>query len=91
MLTRAVGLGPVLDSDLFSFDLLDGDLLLLCSDGLTKMLTDECILETVLSRADNPPFAIRVLIQAALDTGGIDNVTVVAGTITGIPDQANIH
>ncbi len=91
VLTRAVGVGPVLDSDLFSFDLLDGDLLLLCSDGLTKMLTDECILETVLSRLDNPPLATRALVQAALDRGGLDNVTVVASTITGIPDQANIH
>ena len=91
VLTRAMGLGPVLESDCFSFELFSGDLLLLCSDGLTKMLTDERILETALSHADNPALATRALIQAALDDGGIDNVTVVACTITGIPDQANIH
>jgi hypothetical protein len=45
VLTRAMGLAPHLESDLFVFDLLDGDLLLLCSDGLTKMLTDERILQ----------------------------------------------
>ncbi len=91
VLTRAMGLGPVLDSDLFSFDLLSGDLIVLCSDGLTKMLTDEAILHTVRPHQDSPALAAQTLINAALDAGGIDNVTVVACAITGLPDPANIH
>ena len=91
VLTRAMGLAPHLESDLFFFDLLDGDLLLLCSDGLTKMLTDERILQTVIPHGSNAPLATQTLIQMALDAGGIDNVTVVACTITEIPDGANIH
>lgn len=91
VLTRAMGLAPHLESDLFFCDFLDGDLLLLCSDGLTKMLTDERILQTVISHGSNPPLATQTLIKTALDAGGIDNVTVVACTITEIPDQGNIH
>ena len=87
VLTRAMGLAPHLDSDLFSFDLLDGDLLLLCSDGLTKMLTDERILQAVRPHQHIPSLATQALIQRALDAGGIDNVTVVACTITEIPES----
>jgi len=91
VLTRAMGLAPHLESDLFFFDLLDGDLLLLCSDGLTKMLTDERITQAVLPHQSDPLRTTQTLIQRALDAGGIDNVTVVACTITEIPDQTNIH
>ena len=91
VLTRAMGLAPHLERDLFVFDLLDGDLLLLCSDGLTKMLTDEQVLQTVRPHQHLPSLATQALIQTALDAGGIDNVTVVACTITEIPDQTNIH
>ena len=91
ILTRAIGLGPVIQSDLFPVDVCIGDVLLLCSDGLTNMLPDERILEIALSHRDNPPLAAQALVQAALDTGGIDNVTVVACAMTGLPDQANIH
>lgn len=91
VLTRAIGLGLVLDSDLFTFEVLTGDLLVLCSDGLTKMLTDERILEIAHSHKDHPPLATGALIQGALDAGGIDNITVVACAMTGMPDQGNIH
>jgi protein phosphatase len=91
VLTRAIGLGGALESDLFTFEILTGDLLLLCSDGLTKMLPDERILEIAHAHRDNPPVATHTLIQAAIDAGGIDNVTVVACAVTGMPDQANIH
>lgn len=87
VLTRAMGLGAHVESDLFSFDLLPGDLLLLCSDGLTKMLTDERILHTVLPHRNDPPLATQTLIETALDAGGIDNVTAVVCTITEIPDS----
>lgn len=90
VLTRAMGLASHLESDLFVVDLLNGDLLLLCSDGLTKMLTDEHILQTVRPHQQNPARVTRTLIEATLDAGGIDNVTVVACTITEIPNEANI-
>ena len=91
VLTRAMGLGPAAGLDMFSHDMADGDLLVLCSDGLTKMLTDEAILHTSLLHRDNAALATKALLQAALDAGGIDNVTVVACTITDRSDQANTH
>lgn len=91
VLTRAIGIGSRLQCDLFSHNLRSGDLLLLCSDGLTNMLTDEDILRTVLPHPHDAPHSTRALIQAALERGGIDNVTVVTCTITEFPGQANSH
>jgi protein phosphatase len=56
-------------------DLVEGDVLLLCSDGLTKHVSDERIAETLSSQP--PESAAQSLIDAALDGGGTDNVTVV--------------
>lgn len=91
MLTRAIGLEPVLQSDLFPVDVFVGDVLLLCSDGLTKMLPDERIVEIAQSHRDSPSLTTQALIQAAIDTGGIDNITVVACAMTSLIDQGNIH
>lgn len=91
VLTRAVGLDPRMDGDIYPCDLLDGDVVLLCSDGLTKMLTDERILDIALPHRQNPPLATQALIQAALDEGGIDNVTVITCTMTGTAGPADRH
>jgi protein phosphatase len=59
-----------------------GDVLVLCTDGLTKHVTEEQIAE-VLNRADSAESACRELVDAALAGGGKDNVTVVvAHTLT---------
>ncbi len=91
VLTRAMGLGPTIVGDIFPYDLIEGDLLLLCTDGLTKMLTDDRILQTALPHRHNPPLCTAALITAALEEGGIDNVTVVACTRTASLDPANSH
>ena len=91
VLVRAMGHGPSIESDIFSCDLMDDDLVLLCSDGLTKMLTDERILQTILPHRHNSPLCVEALIAAALKEGGIDNVTVVACTRTQSFDPANRH
>jgi protein phosphatase len=54
----------------------DGDRLLLCTDGLPEMVTDDLIAQT-LSRSDQPRFACQALVDLALEGGGNDNVTVV--------------
>jgi PPM family protein phosphatase len=91
VLTRAMGLGPKAGHDLFFHDVIDGDLLLLCSDGLTKMLSDERMLETVLPHQHSAPHAVQALVDAALEQGGADNVTVVACPMTRQSDPANRH
>ena len=56
----------------------DGDQLLLCSDGLTEMVSEEAI-ERVLARAAPSARACQELVDLALEAGGKDNVTVVLG------------
>lgn len=75
VITRAVGLYPNVKSDTLAVELLDGDRILLCSDGLSDMVDGG----EVLRLSQNPSIGngVDALIQAALDGGGRDNVTVV--------------
>jgi protein phosphatase len=59
-------------------DLTWGNVLLLCSDGLTRHVSDERIRE-VLGSMTSAKQACETLVQEALDDGGSDNVTVVVG------------
>jgi protein phosphatase len=63
-------------ADLRWLRLSDGDRLLLCSDGLNEMVDDASIAR-ILTRYDDPGAASQHLLQAALDGGGKDNVTVI--------------
>jgi protein phosphatase len=64
-------------------DLKWGDTLLLCSDGLTRHVSDDEITE-ILKEADSARSACDKLVHAALDGGGRDNITVVVGkAVTG--------
>jgi protein phosphatase len=77
VLTRALGVGQTAKPTVTAFPLLPEDLVLLCSDGLTKMLEDEDI-RTLFSAGELDPTQIcNRLVTAALDRGGEDNVTVV--------------
>lgn len=77
MLMRAVGLAPSVQVERTPFQVAAGDWVIVCSDGLSKMVTAEGMM-TVLAAAKNPDAAARGLVRAALDAGGRDNVTVVA-------------
>jgi len=65
--------------------LVDGDKLLLCSDGLTEMVTEAEISAALEKRKSATPIS-RALIDLALDAGGTDNVTVVLGCYQ-IPEE----
>lgn len=91
VVTRALGLGSTVESDLFGSDLHHGDLLVLCSDGLTNMLTDEDILVVALPHVHDAHRATRALVQAALDRGGLDNVTVVTCSVIDATAPTNSH
>ncbi len=81
ILTRAVGSQEEVEADLVELDLRPGDILLLCSDGLTTMAEDADILKTVLAHSDDPEAASRALVDLANERGGEDNVTVVLGRV----------
>lgn len=83
MLARAVGLEPRVDVDAPKpVDLQAGDRVLLCSDGLIEPLTDQAI-ATILDEHPDPAEACDALVQAALDGGGPDNITVVVVRVDG--------
>lgn len=75
VITRALGMNDKVDVDLVSDEPRLGDVYLLCSDGLSGMLSDEQIRDIVMSTADVPEMCRR-LVAKANDHGGEDNITV---------------
>ena len=82
VITRAVGTDPDVDVDGFTIEAEEGDVFLLCSDGLTDMVSDEEILELVHSHRDDLDKAVKALVTAANRGGGEDNITAVAFRIS---------
>ncbi len=76
IITRALGPEPDVEVDTFTYPMRAGDVLLLCSDGLTSMISEQDVAR-VLASADGLDEAARALIQAANEAGGRDNITVV--------------
>ncbi len=76
VLYRAVGQGDHLEIDIHFQDLPKGGRLLLCSDGLWGMLSDN-VIQAVLASARSPQDASQELIAAANEAGGRDNITAV--------------
>lgn len=77
VLTKAVGISPSATPDIASHPLQPDDLLLLCSDGLTKMLEDQDIALVMAQSGGDPARACDALIETSLARGGHDNVTVI--------------
>lgn len=76
VLTRAVGTSRAVQIDTDEQALVVGDFVLLCSDGLTRMVTDPEIASTLLTSRSAQEAADR-LVDLANDNGGVDNVTVI--------------
>ena len=76
IITRAMGVSPVVDVDLFERVWSAGDILLLCSDGLHGAVEEEDMI-SVLSSARTLESMCELLVQLALDNGGTDNITVI--------------
>jgi PPM family protein phosphatase len=77
IITRALGPEPSVNVDTMTFPARDGDVFLLCSDGLTTMVSDEQIRD-ILVNARSLRGAVHKLIDAANRGGGRDNITAVA-------------
>ncbi len=76
IITRALGPEPQVEIDTWTYPLRDGDVVLLCSDGLTSMVSEELV-ATVLGRSESLEAAAQGLIDEANGAGGRDNITVV--------------
>lgn len=84
ILTRALGVAADVEVDTSALELEEGDVLLLCSDGLHGLVGDEEIART--STAFDPQEACEVLVQRANELGGNDNITVVIVRIDRLGD-----
>jgi protein phosphatase len=77
VVTRALGGRPDLDVEMQIHHALPGDVLLLCSDGLTTMVTDPDIERLIAARDGDMERAAQTLVEEANKNGGEDNITVV--------------
>lgn len=75
VITRAVGIDPVVEPDILRVDKREGDLWLICSDGLYNMVEDARLAETLSTLEDTE--AADTLLKLALDQGGTDNISFV--------------
>lgn len=76
VLTRALGTAPSLNVDIYHHEVRPGDLLLLCTDGLTSYLRPDEIMHSIHSSPDLYS-AARGLVDKSLSAGGKDNITVI--------------
>jgi len=75
IITRAIGTDEELHPDTFEVDIMRGDMILLCSDGLTSMMSDEEILSILVTGQSVEKMAAELVNRANM-AGGADNVTV---------------
>jgi protein phosphatase len=77
VITRALGTDAEVEVDTLTLPLATGDVVLLCSDGLSAMVRDDEIVRVLESSGGDPHLAAEALVRAANAAGGDDNVTVV--------------
>jgi len=77
LITKAIGMENDIEIELDEIETNSGDIFLLCSDGLTSMLSDETILHIILNRKGNMQECADELVKAAKENGGHDNITVI--------------
>ena len=85
IITRAVGIDPVVEVDVLSEDKQLDDLWLVCSDGLYNMVDDKDI-EEILNTLNEEKAADRLL-ELALEHGGTDNITFVLGRVMEVQGE----
>lgn len=76
VLTRALGCMETIEIDSIVYNLTDNDLFLLCTDGLTNLLSDDEIIE-IIGNGNDLEYMCNELVQKANDKGGNDNITVI--------------
>jgi protein phosphatase len=87
VITRAVGPSESVVPDYVRVDVQPGDRFVICSDGLTKELTDYGILHFLREHSD-PAEAIGAMVTAALENGGRDNVSVIVVDVNRLDEPS---
>jgi PPM family protein phosphatase len=88
IITRALGPEPEVKVDTMTYPAKDGDVFLLCSDGLTTMVTDEEI-QRIMLEARSLRIAVHKLVDTANGMGGRDNITAVAFRVAEEGEEAD--
>lgn len=88
VITRALGSDARMTPDLYEINIQAGDRLLLCSDGLSSMV-ESAEIESILARIRDPQRCADSLVNAALDAGGHDNITVIVVDVSHISEKAH--
>lgn len=81
VLTRALGVDPVVEVDMREVNLQGGDIFLLCSDGCYDMLTRAETIAILKTHQDDLDLLTRQLVRKANENGGYDNISVIAARI----------
>ena len=81
LVTRALGIDEHVELELNEFTVEPGDLYMLCSDGLSDSVDDGVILRILLDANGNTDLAANLLVQAANEQGGKDNISVVIAIV----------
>ena len=76
IITRAIGARDYIEADYFSVELQEGDMILLCSDGLTNMIDDQSICQ-ILTEGSSLKDRVEKLVDTANRNGGKDNISVI--------------
>lgn len=85
VITRAIGSDIHMRPDIYELNVCAGDRLLICSDGLSSMVSDQEIASIMRSHS-NPQHCADELVSAALENGGADNVTVIVADVAGFSE-----
>lgn len=77
IITRSLGVHSIVEADYSTFDILSGDVLVICSDGLSDYMTEDLLSQYIANIADQREL-VDTLVAFALECGGNDNITVAA-------------
>lgn len=81
LITRALGTRPTVSPDIIEIDIKEGDIFVLCSDGLHSYLNPEEIMEEVMRVSSSRQAAVENMLQLANERGGHDNITVIIAEV----------
>ncbi len=87
VITRALGMSDYSKADIFSIELHNNDKVLLCTDGLTNLVSDEEI-NDIMNRSSSEEELAHKMVQLAIERGGHDNITVVIVNIERILEES---
>lgn len=85
VITRAIGSDIHMRPDIYELNVDAGDRILLCSDGLSSMISNNAI-ESIMRRQSDAQHCADELVTAALENGGADNATVVVADVPGFSE-----